>query len=108
MRQCVIRLIKPRGIFPGEQVMVISWLIGALGGLFVVGLYLANLVIAIAVYYDALSLNLFSRKAEILEASNRSELKILSPGGWAFVCLFLSLPALAVYWAAHHSTLGKG
>jgi hypothetical protein len=88
--------------------MIINWLMGALAGLFVIGLYLANLVIAMGVYDDATKLQLFVPNAELREASNRSKLKILSPGGWAFVCLFLSVPALAVYWAAHHSTLDKG
>jgi hypothetical protein len=36
-----------------------------------------------------------------------SALKIMSPEVWALFCLFGNIPAFALYWVAHHSTLAK-
>jgi hypothetical protein len=77
--------------------MFIGSLISALGTAFAVGVFFANITIAIGVHRDA----------EKLFRSARKELKIFSPGSWAFICLFGSLPALAIYWAAHYSTFAK-
>ena len=77
--------------------MIIGSLISELGRLFAAGIFFANIAIAIGVHRDA----------ERLFRSAKKELKIFSPGTWAFICLFGSLPALALYWAAHYSTFAK-
>jgi hypothetical protein len=69
----------------------------SLGTVFAVGLYAMNILIALGVYQDA----------QQRTVSAHYQLKIFSPGPWALICLFGSIPALAVYWAAHHSTLAK-
>lgn len=77
--------------------MVLGSLIGTLGAVFAVGLWIANLAIAIGVYRDA----------RLVLCSARMSLKIFSPAAWALICFFGSIPALAIYWAAHHSTLAR-
>ena len=77
--------------------MLIGSLISAFGTIFAIGIFFANIIIAIGVYSDA----------EKMFRSVRKELKIFSPGSWALICLFGSLPALAIYWAAHYSTFAK-
>jgi len=72
-------------------------LINALGTVFAVGIFFANIAIAIGVYRDA----------ERMFRSAKKELKIFSPGTWALICLFGSLPAFALYWVAHYSTFAK-
>jgi hypothetical protein len=76
---------------------MIPGLFQSLAAVFAVGIYAANIGIALGVYQDA----------HRLQHSAPGGLKVFSPGGWAMVCLFTSVPALAVYWAAHHSSLAK-
>jgi hypothetical protein len=82
---------------PPRKNMNIGPLIGALGSLFAVGILFANMVIALGVYRDA----------GALVRAPRGGPKIFSPGAWASICHFGSIPALAIYWAAHHSTLAR-
>ena len=74
-----------------------SILLSSAATVFAVGLYVMNVLIALGVYQDA-------QKRTV---SAHHELKLFSPGPWALICLFGSIPALAVYWLAHHSTLAK-
>lgn len=55
------------------------------------------IVVAIAVHTDA----------RRLAAADPLRVKVLSPELWALLCLFGSVPAVALYWAAHHSTLAS-
>lgn len=52
------------------------------------------IIVALGVYQDAKRLG-------------PGALRILSPEIWALFCGFGSVPAVALYWAAHHSTFGK-
>jgi Na+/proline symporter len=65
-------------------------------GIFALGVFAANILIALGVHRDALQRNDAGRKGSIL-----------SPAVWGWVCLFLSFPGLALYWAAHYSTFAK-
>jgi hypothetical protein len=76
---------------------ITSILLSSVGTVFAVGLYVMNALIAFGVYLDA-------QKQTV---SAHRDLKLFSPGTWGLICLFGSVPALAVYWAAHHSTLAK-
>jgi hypothetical protein len=76
---------------------MIGNLLNVLGAFFALGIFVANLVIALGVRQDA----------ELLQRTPPFRLKIFSANSWAIICLFLSVPALAVYWAAHHSTFAK-
>lgn len=58
---------------------------------------IVNVIVALAVYKDA---------KEVQGADARA-LKIMNPAVWALFCLFGSIPAFALYWVAHHSTLAK-
>lgn len=71
--------------------------LGSLASLFAMGVFVANILIAYSVHRDA----------QALDAGATKRLMMFSPGGWAVVCLFCSVPALAVYWLMHHSTLSR-
>jgi hypothetical protein len=75
----------------------ISSIVAALGGPIIICAAIVNIFVALGVYRDAQQLN----------QNDPSSVKILSPAMWALVCLFGSIPALALYWAAHHSTWSK-
>lgn len=77
--------------------MNLASFLGGLGGVFVVCTALVNLIIAVGVYLDA----------SALQRNDPASLKILPAGVWALVCLLGSVPALALYWAAHHSVWAK-
>lgn len=77
--------------------MVLGSLLSSLGTVFAAGVFIADIIIACGVYQDA----------EKLYNSASSRLRIFSPGQWAIICLFGSIPALAIYWVAHHSTFSK-
>jgi len=77
--------------------MSISPLVSALGTTFALGVFVANIAIALGVYRDA----------QAMQLSARRRLRMFSPGTWALICLFAGIPALAVYWAAHYSTFAK-
>ena len=77
--------------------MNIGSLIGSLGGPLIICAAIVTVLVLLSVYRDAQSLR---QKAP-------ASLKILSPEVWALVCLFGSIPALALYWAAHHSAWSK-
>lgn len=72
-------------------------LLGSFGSLFLALTFLVGCVAAIGVYLDACR----------LRTANPAAVKIFSPLVWALLCLFGNIPALALYWAAHHSTLAK-
>lgn len=71
-------------------------LITLLSPLFAAGLFLSAIIISLAVYRDAATRKL-----------TRRPVAILSPVAWAWICLFLNLPALALYWAIHYSTFSR-
>ena len=75
----------------------ISAIVTALGGPIIICAAIVSVFVALGVYRDAQGLN----------KNAPASVKILSPGIWAFVCLFGSIPALALYWAAHHSKWSK-
>lgn len=62
-----------------------------------VGVVIINVFVAVCVHRDATG----------LQQKDPAQLKILPPLLWALVCLVGSVPALALYWAAHHSSLGN-
>jgi H+/Cl- antiporter ClcA len=74
----------------------INELMGFLGVLFAIGVMVAKVLIAMGLYQDALQRQVGGRR-----------LLFFSPAVWALVGLFCSIPAVAVYWAAHHSTLAQ-
>jgi hypothetical protein len=47
------------------------------------------------------------RDAHARRLESPESVKMLTPEMWGLACLFGSIPALAVYWAAPHSTLAK-
>lgn len=66
-------------------------------GMLGVAMVIVNVIMAIFVYTDA----------ERLAKTNPQMPKIFPAAVWALACLFTGIPALALYWAAHHSTLAK-
>ncbi|AKC82257.1 hypothetical protein IMCC26134_04800 [Verrucomicrobia bacterium IMCC26134] len=77
--------------------MNISSLIASFGGPLFICAAIVSIFVSFGVYRDA----------QRLKQNNPVSVKILSPGIWALVCLFGSIPALALYWAAHHSSWSK-
>ena len=77
--------------------MLVGSLLSSFETVFATGVFIADIVIASGVYWDA----------QKLYNSPTARLKIFSPGQWAIICLFGSIPALAIYWAAHYSTFSK-
>ncbi len=75
---------------------VISSLAGFAGTIFTLGIFLADVLIAIGIYKDA-SLRINAGKKVV----------VLSPVFWSVVSLFTSLAGLALYWLAHYSTFAK-
>lgn len=75
--------------------MNIGSLIAAFGGPLAICYAIVCLLIGMGVFVDA----------KRVKEANR--LKILSPELWGLLCVFGFVPALALYWAAHHSTLSK-
>lgn len=74
----------------------INSIAGSVSIVFALGIFLADVLIAVGVFQDA--------RAR-LKAGKR--VVILSPRFWSVVCLFTTLPGLALYWAAHYSTFAK-
>jgi len=58
---------------------------------------IVNIIAALSVYKDA----------KVIQSVDAGALKIMNPEVWGLFCLFGSIPALALYWVAHHSTLAK-
>ena len=77
--------------------IIIGSLLNAALTAFSVGLLVANNTIALGVFEDA----------HKLHASIKPGLRFFPPNSWALICLFGSIPAFAVYWAVHYSTLAK-
>ncbi len=71
-------------------------LAGLLTTAFALGIFLANVLIAIGVFRDA-----------SVRKRGAKPVVVLSPGFWSIVCLFTSLAGLALYWAAHYSRLAR-
>ena len=75
---------------------IITSLGSFLGLIFGLGVFVADILIAIAVFKDADARKIAGKP-----------LVILSPGTWSFVCLITSLAGLALYWAVHYSTFSR-
>lgn len=71
--------------------------IASAGGLIAILGIIVSIISAIGVYLDACR----------LQEKDRGSVKIFSPAVWALICLCGNIPALALYWAAHHTTLSK-
>lgn len=71
--------------------------LASFGPWILVGLAIVSILVAYGVYLDA----------QARKQKNPESLKILSPEVWGLLCLFGSIPALALYWVAHYSTLAK-
>lgn len=71
--------------------------ITALAPLLILCAAIVNIIAAVAVFKDA----------KVLQSVDEGAVKIMSPEVWALFCLFGSIPAFALYWVAHHSTLAK-
>lgn len=75
--------------------MNLGSILGAFGGPIAICYAITCLLVGVGVLVD-------SRRVQ-----ETGRLKILSPEVWALVCVFGFVPGLALYWAAHHSTLSK-
>lgn len=73
------------------------YLLSYLGPLVAIGIFITNIFVALGVLKDA----------QKLQSETGKELKLFTPNIWALICLFGSIPALALYWAMHHSTFAK-
>jgi hypothetical protein len=71
--------------------------IGALALPFFFCAAIVTLMVSIFVYKDA----------KAIQATSGHGVKIMPPEVWLLFCLVGSIPAVALYWAAHHSTLAK-
>jgi hypothetical protein len=75
---------------------LINSLAGLVTTIFALGIFIADVLIGIGVFRDA---------SERKNAGKK--VLVLNPVYWSLVCLFTSLPGLALYWAAHYSTFSK-
>jgi len=79
-----------------KNMPIITSLTSSLAALFALGIFIADVLIAIGVYRDATA-----RKTA------GKPVMILTPGTWSFICLIISLAGLALYWVIHYSTFAK-
>ncbi len=71
--------------------------IAALAVPLVICTVVAHLIVSIFIYKDA----------KAIQATGERAIKIMPPEAWLLLCIFGNVPAYALYWAAHHSSLAK-
>jgi membrane protein insertase Oxa1/YidC/SpoIIIJ len=75
---------------------IISIITSYFGALFALGVFVADILIAMAVFRDATA-----------RENTGKKLMFMTPGQWSFVCLITCLAGLAVYWVIHYSNFSK-
>ncbi len=72
-------------------------LFASFGSVIAICYAIVAILVGFAVYSDA----------QALKANEPGRLRVLSPVLWGLLCAFGNVPALALYWAAHYSSLAK-